>query len=460
MNDIDNLQERAEKVLNEFNQNRDVMIRAFDSFDYITKSKIVFKLQNGNYHENTIVLYRYKHTETLFDDVLVADEYSKLAEQLGIDYFLNCREADEYPFTSISSDEHIECLFTFDFVNKDHLFYSLLENEKFDEEILQNYLLDIISHAGNLNTDILKELNIDGVNVCLNDDLSIVQSISLECPKITFEIVDDYEEDGDIDEFKNILEEIVYDIESSIKMEQNVKNNIKRWICYNKIYKSNMKRSFAIRTSNGKRIYLGKSIKTDKQVYDFIAELLANHFSYKLSFNKTMNKYNRQLMKRIGNNKYTLSDALEVSNDINTDFKNIEDEKRLLCEPYEHKKIVYGGYAKRCPCCGARVHTELTGFRIAKLRQTYSLGDDENNNILVDVPCCQNCFDAFSYADGYTIYIDSLIYDNKIDITVKLADEIWKPNVFTPRLAHKALIIAMNYDLYLYFYSLDDEYGY
>ena len=118
----------------------------------------------------------------------------------------------------------------------------------------------------------------------------------------------------------------------------------------------------------------------------------------------------------------------------------------MLCEPIRFNGKVFGGYAKRCPCCGARVHTELTGFRIAKLRQVYPI-NNRNENVLIDIACCQNCFDAFSYASEYDINVERFITDNEIEISVSLAGETWKPEVFRPRIAHAALIFSMNPDL-------------
>lgn len=37
-----------------------------------------------------------------------------------------------------------------------------------------------------------------------------------------------------------------------------------------------------------------------------------------------------------------------------------------MCKPQHVKDKVIGGYARTCPLCGAKVHTELTGMRLYK----------------------------------------------------------------------------------------------
>lgn len=37
-----------------------------------------------------------------------------------------------------------------------------------------------------------------------------------------------------------------------------------------------------------------------------------------------------------------------------------------MCKPQHVKDKVIGGYARRCPLCGAKAHTELTGMRLYK----------------------------------------------------------------------------------------------
>lgn len=43
-----------------------------------------------------------------------------------------------------------------------------------------------------------------------------------------------------------------------------------------------------------------------------------------------------------------------------------------MCKPQHVKDKVIGGYARTCPLCGAKVHTELTGMRLYK----YKDGED------------------------------------------------------------------------------------
>ena len=50
-----------------------------------------------------------------------------------------------------------------------------------------------------------------------------------------------------------------------------------------------------------------------------------------------------------------------------------------MCKPQRIKDKVIGGYARTCPLCGAKVHTELTGMRLYK----YKDGED-----IFEFICC------------------------------------------------------------------------
>ena len=54
-----------------------------------------------------------------------------------------------------------------------------------------------------------------------------------------------------------------------------------------------------------------------------------------------------------------------------------------MCKPQRIKDKVIGGYARICPLCGAKVHTELTGMRLYK----YKDSDD-----IFEFICCPTCY--------------------------------------------------------------------
>lgn len=41
-----------------------------------------------------------------------------------------------------------------------------------------------------------------------------------------------------------------------------------------------------------------------------------------------------------------------------------------MCKPQHVKDKVIGGYARTCHLCGAKVHTELTGMRLYKYKDS------------------------------------------------------------------------------------------
>ena len=60
-----------------------------------------------------------------------------------------------------------------------------------------------------------------------------------------------------------------------------------------------------------------------------------------------------------------------------------------MCKPQRIKDKVIGGYARICPLCGAKVHTELTGMRLYK----YKDSDD-----VFEFICCPTCYENLRYS--------------------------------------------------------------
>ena len=65
-----------------------------------------------------------------------------------------------------------------------------------------------------------------------------------------------------------------------------------------------------------------------------------------------------------------------------------------MCKPQHVKDKVIGGYARRCPLCGAKVHTELTGMRLYKYK------DSED---VFEFICCPTCYENLRYSTALEI---------------------------------------------------------
>lgn len=116
----------------------------------------------------------------------------------------------------------------------------------------------------------------------------------------------------------------------------------------------------------------------------------------------------------------------------------IDSIKDFMCRPLMVNKKVFGGYAKTCPLCGAKVKTELTGMRIFKTKCNYM--------IIPLISCC-NCNYNLRYARSVDIDTDKLV-NGILYMDCVINCENWSARNVKLRLGHRALIAKYNKDLF------------
>lgn len=100
-----------------------------------------------------------------------------------------------------------------------------------------------------------------------------------------------------------------------------------------------------------------------------------------MSITRIAEKYTRKYFEYISTIDYNLDEENDVTKKASQlDYNNFNSVKDFMCKPQHVKDKVIGGYARICPLCGAKVHTELTGMRLYK----YKDSDD-----IFEFICCQ-----------------------------------------------------------------------
>lgn len=105
-----------------------------------------------------------------------------------------------------------------------------------------------------------------------------------------------------------------------------------------------------------------------------------------------------------------------------------------MCKPQHVKDKVIGGYARTCPLCGAKVHTELTGMRLYK----YKDGED-----IFEFICCPTCYENLRYSTALEIDKEDL-KKNYLSFKAIVCGEEWKIEHVKIRLGHKAILNYLN----------------
>lgn len=129
-------------------------------------------------------------------------------------------------------------------------------------------------------------------------------------------------------------------------------------------------------------------------IVDCLKKFFLDNFSFSLSITRTAEKYTRQYFEYISTIDYKLdeeNDVCKKTSQLDYNFNKVKD---FMCKPQRIKDKVIGGYAKTCPLCGAKVHTELTGMRLYK----YKDSDD-----IFEFICCPTCYENLRYSTDLQI---------------------------------------------------------
>mgnify|MGYP001164503410 CR=1 FL=1 len=114
-----------------------------------------------------------------------------------------------------------------------------------------------------------------------------------------------------------------------------------------------------------------------------------------MSITRTAEKYTRQYFEYISTIDYNLDEENDVTKKASQlDYNNFNKVKDFMCKPQRIKDKVIGGYARTRPLCGAKVHTELTGMRLYK----YKDSDD-----IFEFICCPTCYENLRYSTDLQI---------------------------------------------------------
>lgn len=186
-----------------------------------------------------------------------------------------------------------------------------------------------------------------------------------------------------------------------------------------------------------KEIYLvfDYKINSDYDIIEVLKGYLLKVFNTEIAVNRNIHLYTRRGYERITTIVSTNEDVSAARKLLyNLDMTNTEELKDIMCRPILLNGVTFGGYAKTCPLCGAKIATELTGMRIYKTKC---------EDTIVPIISCSNCYENLRYASRISIDIDKM-KEGILSMECLVNDYLWKVEDIVLRLGHRALINKFN----------------
>lgn len=377
---------------------------------------------------------------TVLDNVIVADKYVELAEILSVK-----------SICEIDTIENLYDFFTFDNINQLFSLESLQYNTKLFNQICFNiYEYGYADYIENeVYLKLIRRVNPTDVKYARQDNLSFkrfTSSINKFCLENFDEIFKSVFKN--YDEHMFILNEDIelidfdhYDLLNDIRNELQTRKLDDKIIlasslidhCY---YFKGLKGSIIpLRLEDQNILLINDDITSEYDIVDCLKDFFLKNFSLSLSITRTAEKYTRQYFEYISTIDYNLEEEKDVTERASElDYNNFNSVKDFMCKPQHVKDKVIGGYARTCPLCGAKVHTELTGMRLYKYK------DSED---IFEFICCPTCYENLRYSTDLKIDKEEL-KKNYLSFKAIVCGEEWKVEHVKIRLGHKAILNYLN----------------
>lgn len=428
---ITDLETRAEKILELFNSERSLFTEAFKQQREFPVNSIPLVTRNGYAHfKDKCFIYNDDSSKGKLDEVIVDKKYSQLAELIGTRRLKELNNVNDLPFS---------------------VTFEVLKDLKKYCDIYGKEIFDSIYASGELHKSLsdgkgyfeLYKLCTDSVRLAKNQTVkiihvenSIIKSYSKEINKIslsqvpiTFDLTAELDDLG----FSAVVSEI--ESELQVRKETNVIRSILHLLSNIKYAELNTYEPCSLRTKDKTCLILNNKLVLEYEILDKLKRYFADCFSTEILINRDITTYTRDNYENITTIDSNEDDVNKVARSIgNVNDMQIDAIKDFMCRPLTINKKVFGGYAKTCPLCGAKVKTELTGMRIFKTKC---------NDMIIPLISCCNCNDNLRYAKSVDIDTEKL-EQGILDMDCVINGENWSVRNVKLRLGHRALIVKYN----------------
>ena len=391
---------------------------------FITRTgKILFK--------GKCYLCNEQYSQGCLDEIIIANEYKEIAQLLEITQLEEISDCTQIPYV-IGRKELKELSSNKLLLKKTQIFNSLYMLETRSDELKDGEgffeLYVLISQKLKSGTEQKKKV-INLNENCLSKYAKEINEISLGQAPISFVV------QATLNEFEK--DNILTEIEDELQVRKETERNKKILGMISNCFYFNLGRRepCCVREQDRNLLIIDTKISADYDVIEVLKAYFLTYLNTELSVNRNIRLYTRRGFENIStilSNKEEVEVAIDMLRNININL--VEEIKDFICKPLVIKGKTFGGYAKTCPLCNARVDTELTGMRIYKTKC---------QGKIIPLISCSNCHESLRYSSNIKIDMDQLEL-GFFSMNCEVNGFEWSVKEIPIRVGHRALIEIMN----------------
>ena len=424
--------QRANQLLDIYVREKDLFTETYKQRKDFPREKVLLGTRSGDIQEiGFCYLCKDNATQGCLDKVIVNDDFSELARLFEVNTVGDINNYKQLPF-DIALKELKDLRRNKNLSKRTELFTSLYLCEKISEELLNG---EGFFELYKLIDDKVKLREQQPTRI-ISVDTSVLKKFAKEINEISLGRVPiSFVKEFELDEFEkqNLLTEIEDELQlrSTTDKLKSILYLLAR--CY---YGDTARREpCCIKTEKERVLVFDFKVNAEYDIIEVLKAYLLKYFNTEISVNRNIRLYTRRGFENISTIVTNDEDVEAATNLVdNIDITNKEDVKDFVCRPILLNGVTYGGYAKTCPLCGARIDTELTGMRMYKTKC---------KNTIIPIFSCSNCHENLRYASSIEIDTDKL-YNGILSMECMINDYQWRIDEVLIRLGHRALISYFN----------------
>lgn len=422
----------AKKIWSLYKKEKDLFEKTYETKKDFPVEKMYFITRTGTVlGKEKCYIWDDQERQGCLDKIIVAKEYEALAKLVGVNSIKDISSYKQIAF-EIGRKELAELSKNKNLSEKSKLFGSLYMYEGRDVSLKDGmgfFELYVVTPREVRNDKWQKQKQITVTEDVLRNYSNEINEISTGGVPIDFII------EFELQEFvkDNVLAEI--EDELQVRKETETLNIIMEMLdnCYYALMRR--KEPCCIRTKDRRILLIHVNTTADFDIIEGLKAYFLKYFNTELSINRNIRLYSRRGFENISTIESSEEDvAAAVSMMAGINITNVEEVKDFICRPLLLRGKTYGGYAKTCPLCNARIDTELTGMRIYKTKC---------EGMIIPLISCSNCHENLKYSSSVNVNMEKL-KSGLLELECVINGFEWHIQDKVLRLGHRALIEKMN----------------
>lgn len=424
--------ERSSKLLDLYKTEKDLFVETYKARKDFPLDSMLLETRSGAVRgvKSCFVLDD-GASQGCLDQVIVSTKFKEMAQLFNAESIKELKRYDQLPF-AIGLKELEELKHNKHIVKKTEFFTSLYLAEKLAPELADGdgffELYKLTDHKVKTHQE-QKRRKITLDESRLKKYSNEINEISLGQAPIFF--VMNFKPE------KFEKESIILEIDAELRLRKTTEKTGRILELLSNCYYCDMgKRELcSVKTDEGSVLMFDYKINAEYDIVEVMKSYLLKFFNTEIAVSRNIHLYTRRGYERISTIVSNDDDVKAAAYLLkNIDVKSTEEIKDLVCRPISSNGITFGGYAKTCPLCGARVATELTGMRVYKTKC---------KDMVVPIISCSNCYENLRYASQISIDYEKL-QKGILSMECLVNDFHWRIDDVLIRLGHRVLISKLN----------------